>query len=584
LDPSAKITKTKASPEDKPPNFGLACLCTPSLASYVVTASSSSWNEFCAIANRAAKCTPKSTRADWNPVVQAGRDLLELCPDDYQMHYYSVDEFLAKTSISTANKRAIREEYESFSGCESAIPPLRMIGGREPICDCFTKKDKDPPGFRSRCISGQHPLVTAYTGPFVASCQEWLEKVFGGCCSNTDTLEGIFVAAGKTPEQLNLWRRSVPSGSSIKATDQTNFDSLQKEGAVDSIMALYAHLLRKFPHPNARFIMRLLRFQKLDMKGRTAKGWFWGVKGGQKSGASDTCMSNTWNSMVTTMYACSIASGVAVKLLVATGFRFAFMGDDTLFSVPPNVPFSDTLFINTMKDLGMDVKFETASAKAEVFLNMVPVPVGGGVYPTPVRVNWDCDSCRPEKSKTEVAYVSKHAPADLRVSNDAASYTPNTLTPEQFAALPAVENGVLRIPSECVFTPLVGRGFSRLFWTLSQPKSHISHIHSVVECMLPAVAHHPLWCVWLLRLWSLTLSTAKATNVAADLNLKYKILYRTTHPTSPEVGVWLCERYGTDPSELASCLAYLASVELGTILDHPLIEKVTSVDWRPITF
>jgi len=315
------------------------------------------------------------------------------------LEFGTVEEWLETSNISPSNKKEIVKEWNDFfgtagreldmgrrewyqTGAGRRMMILEPGGIMALISKCFVKKDKDSPGFRARTICTMTPLVTAITGVVLSKYQKAFEHHVN---------HKILFAAGATPATLRRWWDLRARGGRTYATDCTNWDSLMKDENVDLIMSVYAEVRRRFPSLDNDLFWWVLRHQKRTMRGRTANGAAWAIPDTMKSGSYDTCLANSVVNMILHICGIATACGITVEQLLESDFILTVLGDDILFNLPPELKdrFDEALFLQTMRDFGLDIKFETDPAKSKIFLNMTPMPaVTPCAKPSPTTV--DC--------------------------------------------------------------------------------------------------------------------------------------------------------------------------------------------------
>jgi len=639
---------------------------------------------------------------------------------------YTLEEWLASSNISPKNKEMIRTAmasgmYGSLAELEFGRPEwFRDPKGRKRkskvkfnpdprnyLCEtkskCIIKRDKDPTRMRYRMICGQQPEVTGITGPALKMIQEWVEKSLS---------HNIFMAAGKTVEELDAWRarfRYLP-GTRV-ATDMSNYDSLLKDESIDLVLRFYKRMYKAYPCDQFRLFWKVLKHQKRTMKFRTANGWTFGVRGTTKSGAYDTCLFNTLVNVFISIYGTCKACGIDERTLLSSDFHLAVMGDDNSMFIPAQFKFDRDAYMYALRRLGFDVKYEDDPRRVEIFLNMVPTPYAEAdqsrifdvsnpshevQFPTALGLEVG-DAMPMSALEQKVALVAPmgsgkstlfkkfglldpddHFPKGHNAMSTRDKYQQYvSLIQEQedglflfhdFSVVPNRINHVayidmtdeeldtriakrgsgdlelakrnlatvraqaklrgraMRIPlrqveqwvrsslvlstKECSTLPVVrlqrgkpivrfgapedvepqtytllpGRGLARMTHTVSVVRNVDDFVSQVVECMWPAVAHHPIWNAFCERLWELH-SPGRyfyRHNVDSDLNLKYKALSRYPRATSPRIWNWMSKRYEVTEQELRDCVEFLRQAKTTTNLsDNKVLVEVMSLDWRP---
>ena len=70
------------------------------------------------------------------------------------------------------------------------------------------------------------------------------------------------------------------------------------------------------------------------------------------------------------------ACNLTVDQHLDSGFSITVLGDDILFHLPGEIEvlFDQGLFLDTMREMELNLKSETDPTKSEIFLNMTPGP------------------------------------------------------------------------------------------------------------------------------------------------------------------------------------------------------------------
>ena len=238
--------------------------------------------------------------------------------------------------------------------------------------ECFVKRDKDAVGsgknlFRARTIYSMPALFIALT---IVALFGWQKN----CEYFAHESRPVCFAAAKTRQNISDWRAQAVPGGTWYATDSTHWDSLMKGSVMDLGMRAYRHFSRSSPSVVGEAFWWILRHQKFHMKGVTSTGIRWSINGVQKSEAFDTCLLNSIVNIILHCYGVGLTCNIPVEVLLKSGFLLTNLGDATLFFIPPGLVFDKMLFVRTMRDWGIDLKFEDEPEKREIFLKCVPVP------------------------------------------------------------------------------------------------------------------------------------------------------------------------------------------------------------------
>lgn len=364
IHPDAVIRVPKAPKKPESFEIGRAVLCCPTPSHMRITASNTLANALAAVMNRQCVNTPYTSDHDFQPVFDmVNKFFRKWFPCVNDIIYMTFEEWIVGAGMSPANKAEIREAHEWFDGLgvEAKKEVFSKLNGTS---KCFVKKDNDKMGFRARMISGMEPLITSITGPFVASIQRTFEKYL---CNR------FLFAAGKTLEDLNLWRSRQSPDAKWLNLDFTEFDSTLKAQAQNLQLLMYKLILEQNAPEDPAFILSVLKYQKLHMPARTHHGIKYSILGTTKSGASDTCFGNTMENMFLILFSLSKSANRCPDELYSLGqVAMAIMGDDNSLCIDPSLDSSE--LESNLKDLGMIPKIIDKGPERHCFLNMLPVP------------------------------------------------------------------------------------------------------------------------------------------------------------------------------------------------------------------
>jgi len=356
-DKSSKLKQNRQYEEKAEPSRGRLQLAFPSPAFLRTTAENSPETDKAALLGRALANTPKVENRDVSDVFASLCNVPKiLFPGIYehQLEWKGFDDWLQHCGISSGNKRAIREQHEWYDGLDNDARALVW----ESMAKAFVKLDNEKLGFRARLIQGMEPLITAITGPFIASIQEFFEKLA--------LPKQIFFAAGKTMADFRAWRRKIPPWFKCVSVDMTNYDSNMKNVYIDMVLKVYSLIMRLQQYDNKAFMALVLHHQKYTMQGQT-KYFKYKVVGTMKSGASDTCLANSIVNYLVILHAMSRCTGRSPEELIKKKLiRMAIMGDDNLCFVPSS--FDTRRLEKELQNMGMQPKV----SDEEIFLNLVP--------------------------------------------------------------------------------------------------------------------------------------------------------------------------------------------------------------------
>lgn len=379
LHPGAYMHMPKKIREKSSNHFGVKTLCAPVTTHMITTAEKSLESDLAATVSRTLKHTPPI-----HPVEGARMlalvdwfvsDVLRL--DEWLLPQPDFELWISHSNISPANKVEIRRAWDGFSsvlaqhldmGCASGKGFCSEPGLLASKVAAFVKSDKEPTDLRARTICSMSPLVTAITAQVLWIYQQLCEQYMDGA---------VYFAAGKKREQMDEFFSRGAKGGKWFATDCTNWDSLMKDEIQDTLMKIYSKIRARHPHALSEVFWAVLRHQKYTIKGRTAMGLGWGIRGVQKSGAYDTCLGNSLANAL--IHVCCIADtlGMPPYDLIRSGFLLTVLGDDILFYVPEHLlrNFKESTFLRKARHSGLDIKFEMEEHRRRIFLNLTPTPI-----------------------------------------------------------------------------------------------------------------------------------------------------------------------------------------------------------------
>ena len=216
--------------------------------------------ELAAIILRTLVTTPKTVDREWMPIYEflAHPNHFDLgFPGmfDTDLEWLTTQEWLPTSNISPGNKREILRSVEEFEGLDEHVKHVLLTCKAR----AFVKRDNDKVGFQARTIQGMEPIITAFTGAFVAELQHRAEVSLS---------DKILFAAGRTVEDLAKWRAAVPADFVTYALDMVNWDSNLKAHAIRAALQFYKRCLTRGQHPYKRYLRIILQFQKLSMAGK----------------------------------------------------------------------------------------------------------------------------------------------------------------------------------------------------------------------------------------------------------------------------------------------------------------------------
>lgn len=391
LHPSAVVKLPRIRKEPKPDGPGLTVLGYVPSTHLIGTAATCFQNDLAATLSRTLKNTPPINSASIQNLIHPTLD--QFLEEVFEVREWEPEEreprdIIRASSLPSKSKKECLEALEEF---QFATDQFQTMGSptwrarweavttnlRTMVSKCFVKKDKDRVGegknkFRARTIYSMPALFIALT---LVVFHRWQ----GNCEKKANEQKPVCFAAGKTPAQRAEWRSQAIPGGRWFATDSTNWDSLMKGEVMSLGMRAYRYFARFCPSIVGDVFWWLLRHQKFTMKGITSCGIRWAISGVQKSGAFDTCLLNSIVNIILHCYAVAHACNITVFQLLRSGFLLTNLGDDILFYIPPHLSFDQTVFVDTMRDWGIDLKFEDEPEKREIFLNCVPVPATTGL-------------------------------------------------------------------------------------------------------------------------------------------------------------------------------------------------------------
>lgn len=339
-------------------NFGRVQVGPFNPFNFRTTAATAPENEAAALYYRNLATSPKSTRAEWDPLIQFLKQNLNILFPHFQDHFrswWTIEEWLSRATSSTVIKRDVKAAYDLFWN----MGPAARFYMRKCKAKGFVKKDNDKVSYKARMIQSMEPLFTGYTACVISTIQEVVETILSS---------NIFFAAGKTQEELAPWFASIPGDYKIISLDMTNYDSTQRKGAIELELAFYSKIMKIYNFEFRHWMMEIFRRQKIDMKGGT-KWYKYFVSYTKKSGAKDTCLGNSIQNYLSILWAVCRSAGV--DPVVATRDHLVYMtlmGDDNLLAVPRGWDMSR--LGRELEDLGYIPK----QLAEDVFLNLRPVP------------------------------------------------------------------------------------------------------------------------------------------------------------------------------------------------------------------
>jgi len=209
---------------------------------------------------------------------------------------------------------------------------------------------------------------------FVSAYQEQLHHLWQ---------QHIFFAAGKTVAQLSQWyTRHRTQRSSFWENDMTNYDSTITQEWQEFAMGL----LFDAGGALAQHFKGFKRAQSIDTAGRGAYGTKFRVKGTMKSGAADTCLTNSLINALTHWFCLHKLNPNLSQHQLENLVALAIMGDDMLLIAQEGVQVEGLDAM--MAKLGFMPKLKQAQWTGGCFLNMLPYPNGAGwsFAPRPGRI------------------------------------------------------------------------------------------------------------------------------------------------------------------------------------------------------
>jgi hypothetical protein len=261
------------------------------------------------------------------------------------------------------NKRAPKikelEKVEKNLGYLSepySLPPRECFPKREKVCELVStwpKKYPDP-----RLIQGFDARTNIVLGPWITRIQHLLEHLLSFPKSD------LVFACGMTGDQIGEYYDSI-------SRRFTHF--------FEDDFTLYDTTLHKAFHLLAIKLFQWLGMPKYALKvrraqisgtGRTVGGIQFSIDGTMKSGASDTCLTNSIINLLTHVYVLASLNGISMDS-VLDDISMIVMGDDNIFCT--NRLKVDGLR-QKMAELGLLSKVQEKKFSELTFLNLMPMP------------------------------------------------------------------------------------------------------------------------------------------------------------------------------------------------------------------
>jgi len=209
---------------------------------------------------------------------------------------------------------------------------------------------------------------------FVAAYQRQLHHLWN---------DHIFFAAGKTVEELSAWyTRYRKQRSSFWENDMTNYDST----ITDEWQRFATRVLARAGGKHAQHFLGFKIAQSFDTRGKGTYGTRFRVKGTMKSGAADTCLTNSIINALSHWFCLHKLNPALTQQQLETQVALAIMGDDMLLIAQAGIRVEG--IDKLMAKLGFMPKLKESAATGGCFLNMLPYPQGHGwrFAPRPGRI------------------------------------------------------------------------------------------------------------------------------------------------------------------------------------------------------
>jgi hypothetical protein len=223
------------------------------------------------------------------------------------------------------------------------------------------------PFYAPRAISCFNPFITAFTGPAVTVAQNYFHKYWDG------VTHPIYFVAGSNAEDMSLvFTMLAKRGWKFFMTDCSIYDSTIGPDAHELTISQY----QRMGFDDAVHFHEIRRVQVEMLKGFNRMGFGYTIEASMKSGAADTCLSNSITNAAVHFYAMCLINGTTVEKMWDHVVMFV-MGDDNLCCYDPSMSIKGLETV--LEKLGLLPKLNVSDDPDEViFLNMRPYPTHGG--------------------------------------------------------------------------------------------------------------------------------------------------------------------------------------------------------------
>jgi hypothetical protein len=222
--------------------------------------------------------------------------------------------------------------------------------------------------FKNRVIQAFSPLFSVVTGEAMVALQRHYHDCLSSCW---------LFAAGMNIDEFSDWLTAYSKGMLYFFMDDfTLYDTTFHWLMHVLVIKLYdRHGLYQNRWASAA------RWAQANGEGYSRHGWKYSVNGTMKSGAADTCLSNSLMNFLSHLYAIYRVSGRTVYQLMLSVIM-AFMGDDNIILTQFPLPRGEVEIV--LRNLGLKPKLIQVKTLDElIFLNMRPYPVAGVIACAP---------------------------------------------------------------------------------------------------------------------------------------------------------------------------------------------------------
>jgi len=371
-----QLSQCRQRAREKPSeNAGAYLVGWPCLAAPVVTFCSTQLNELRSLYCRVLMPTPpvdKTFQANFHAwYIDKWQKTLQLCPFTYRQ--WTQDDALAWTKDRTATERA--QLLSAFADLERHLKNGTLIdacGGKEGEVVAFLKFEKDTgagrDGPKSKCprlIQGFEILMKVATAMVVDQVQKWFHT------AAAVMFPGSRFSAGDNRDHLSAWfTDSQATLGEMGVNDLTSYDTTFSAACAELVIQLF-----KMMGVPDWFIT--LRERQISPIGRTRHGIVYLVEGTMRSGAADTCLSNTIVSLGAHHFSVVRHGGDHTR------FRMAGMGDDTLLLKDPKLLLEHMEAMFYSLGFVPKLKWRVLDEDA-IYLNMAPYPSSLGILFAPL--------------------------------------------------------------------------------------------------------------------------------------------------------------------------------------------------------